>query len=71
MFDRKKDPHQLNNLYGNPKYTDIQKQLEDYTKTWMKTYGDKFYGAKEFNAVQPKSKWTYNYKYSPLELLKK
>lgn len=71
LFDRKKDPHQLNNLYNNPSYTAIQKELESYTKEWMQKYRDEFYGAKEFNAVQPKSKWTYNYKYSPIELLKK
>jgi len=71
LFDRKKDPHQLNNLYNNPAYATIQNKLEGYTKEWMQKYNDKFYGAKEFNAVQPKSKWTYNYEYSPAELLKK
>jgi len=70
LFDREKDPSQLHNLYGNPNYSIIQKQLEAYTQEWMQKYGDEFYGAKEFNAVQPKSKWTYNYKYAPLDLLK-
>ncbi|WP_299665974.1 sulfatase [uncultured Polaribacter sp.] len=70
LFDRENDPHQLNNLYNNSSYAAIQKKLEGYTKEWMQKYHDEFYGAKEFNKVQPKSKWTYNYKYSPLELLK-
>lgn len=69
LFDREKDPYQLNNLYNNPDYATVQKQLDDYTKEWMKKYSDEFYGAKEFNKVQPKSKWTYNYEYTPLELL--
>lgn len=71
LFDRQEDPNQLNNLYNNPNYKTIQTQLENYTQEWMKKYGDEFYGAKEFNAVQPESKWTYNYNYSPIELLKK
>ncbi|WP_299053694.1 sulfatase-like hydrolase/transferase [uncultured Polaribacter sp.] len=71
LFDREKDPGQLNNLYNNPAYKNIQAKLEGYTKEWMQKYDDQFYGAKEFNAVQPKSKWTYNYEYSPLELLNK
>ncbi|MEN8966247.1 MAG: sulfatase-like hydrolase/transferase [Polaribacter sp.] len=71
LFDNEKDPYQLNNLFLNPEYTSVKKQLKSLTQEWMKKYEDKFYGAKEFNAVQPKSKWTYNYKYSPLELLKK
>ncbi|WP_088323862.1 sulfatase family protein [Polaribacter tangerinus] len=70
LFDNKKDPYQLNNLYGKPSFKNIQEKLEGYTKEWMKKYNDEFYGAEEFNAVQPKSKWTYNYKYTPLELLK-
>ena len=71
LFDRKKDPAQLNNLYDNPSYAAVQKKLLVYTKEWMNKYKDKFYGAKEFNAVQPKNKWTYNYEFSPLELLNK
>lgn len=69
LFDREKDPYQLNNLFNNPEYASIQKELEGYTKEWMKKYNDAFYGAEEFNKVQPESKWTYNYKYSPLDLL--
>lgn len=70
LFDREKDPFQLNNLYGKEEFSAIQNRLDAYTKQWMSTYGDKFYGATEFNEVQPASKWTYNYKYTPLELLK-
>ena len=70
LFDREKDPYQLTNLYNSPNYKEVQKRLETYTKEWMNKYDDNFYGAEEFNKVQPDSKWTYNYKYSPLELLK-
>lgn len=71
LFDREKDPNQLNNLYNDSRYADVKNRLEGYTKEWMQQFGDEFYDAKEFNAVQPKTKWTYNYQYSPLELLKK
>ncbi|WP_206052168.1 sulfatase family protein [Nonlabens xiamenensis] len=69
LFDRVQDPYQLNNLYDNPKYASIQQKLHGFTQEWMDQYGDEFYGAKEFNAVEPTSKWTYNYTYSPYELL--
>lgn len=71
LFDRKKDPNQLNNLYNEPTYSSIQNNLEKYMMEWMHKYNDKFYGVDEFNKAQPKSKWSYNYKYSPEELLSK
>ncbi|MGB5983182.1 MAG: sulfatase-like hydrolase/transferase [Nonlabens sp.] len=71
LYDRLNDPYQLNNLYGKPNYADVQRDLDSKMEQWMAKYNDEFYGAKEFNAVQPESKWTYNYEHSPLELLNK
>ncbi|WP_139959662.1 sulfatase-like hydrolase/transferase [Flavicella sediminum] len=68
LFDRKKDPHQLNNLYNHPEYKEIQEHLKGLTKQWMKRYKDNFYGAEDFRSVQPNEKWQYNYTKNPMEL---
>ena len=28
LYDLEKDPNEMNNIYGNPEYSEIQKQLE-------------------------------------------
>tara|TARA_R110002033_G_scaffold44180_1_gene86735 strand:- start:3992 stop:5446 length:1455 start_codon:yes stop_codon:yes gene_type:complete len=68
LFDRKKDPYQLNNLYDNPEYADTKERLKGLTYQWMDKYHDDFYGAKEFKTVEPKEKWQYNYTKNPIEL---
>lgn len=71
LFDRKKDPYQLNNLYDNPKYKDVRIKLEKLTYSWMRLYSDKFYDVDDFLRIQPKETWMNNYTQSPYELFQK
>jgi arylsulfatase A-like enzyme len=40
LFDLEKDPHEMNSLYGDPKYTKIQKQLTEEMYRLQKECGD-------------------------------
>ena len=42
LFDNEKDPFQMDNLVGKPKYKDIQAQLDAQLQAMMKKIGDKF-----------------------------
>jgi arylsulfatase A-like enzyme len=42
LFDRRNDPYELNNLAGNPKFADVQQQMEARLKKWMADTGDPF-----------------------------
>ncbi|WP_159020671.1 sulfatase [Algibacter sp. L3A6] len=68
LFDRIKDPYQLNNLYEDPEYEAVKSRLKELTYQWMDKYHDDFYGADEFKSVQPKETWQYNYTKNPVEL---
>jgi len=68
LFDRKKDPHQLNNLYHNPEFAKVKDSLKELTYSWMEKYNDQFYGVDEFMSIRPEETWMYNYEKSPYEL---
>ena len=70
LYDRKNDPYQLNNLFHNPEYNDVKKDLETLTYQWMEKYNDKFYGVEDFLRIRPEETWMYNYTKSPYELFK-
>jgi arylsulfatase A-like enzyme len=40
LYDLPKDPHELNNVYNNPAYADIVKQLKTELRLLQKQYGD-------------------------------
>jgi len=40
LFDLEKDPHEMNSVYGDPKYVGIQKQLTDEMYRLQKECGD-------------------------------
>ncbi|MCK4338355.1 MAG: sulfatase [Candidatus Aminicenantes bacterium] len=40
LYDLKKDPHELNNVYGDPAYTDAVKELQAELKQLQALYGD-------------------------------
>ncbi len=40
LYDRKKDPHELNNVYDNPAYADIKKELHAQLDAMRQLYGD-------------------------------
>lgn len=68
LFDRKKDPNQLNNHFYDADYKEIRDSLEQLTYKWMKKYNDQFYGEKEFMSVRPEKTWMYDYEHSPYDL---
>ena len=73
LYNRKKDPSQLNNLFGNPAYADKQAQLEAQTREWMKRFGDREYTAKDFLKAQKIARilaWNKNYSHRPIDLLR-
>jgi arylsulfatase A-like enzyme len=42
LFDRQSDPYELDNLAGNPKFAEVQQQMESRLKKWMADTGDPF-----------------------------
>ncbi|MCL5270083.1 MAG: sulfatase [bacterium] len=40
LYDRKNDPHELKNLYGDPVHKELQDRLHVLTLEWMKKLGD-------------------------------
>lgn len=42
LYDNGNDPYQMNNLAGNPQYTDIQMELERRLQQRLNKLGDKF-----------------------------
>ena len=48
LFDREKDPYEMNNCYDDPEYVDIRENLEKLLCGWLKKTGDPFdYGARD------------------------
>jgi arylsulfatase A-like enzyme len=41
LYDRRKDPFQLNNLYGTKSAASLQQEMEKLTRKWMDRYGDR------------------------------
>lgn len=68
LFDRKKDPYQLKNLFYDPAYKNKRLELEKLTYMSMASFNDKFYVEKDFKGVEPEETWEYNYSKSPIEL---
>jgi arylsulfatase A-like enzyme len=40
LYDLEKDPHELNNVYDNPDYVEIVKELKNELERLRKVYGD-------------------------------
>jgi len=68
LFDRKKDPNQLENHFYDPEYAQIKDSLKKLTYSWMEKYNDQFYGVDEFMSICPEETWMYNYEKCPYEL---
>ena len=70
LFNREKDPYQLNNLFYDPAYKNKKIELERLTYKSMDEFHDKFYVEADFKSVEPDVTWEYNYSKSPIEFLK-
>lgn len=48
LFDREKDPWEMNNCYGKPEYAEIQDHMEKLLQEWLEKTGDPFdYGERD------------------------
>lgn len=56
LYDRKKDPYQLNNLFGDESMKAVQADLLKLTYSAMKSYGDEFYTMQEAKLLVDKIK---------------
>ena len=65
LYDRVKDPYQLNNLFKDPKYKTEKEKLETLTYSWMDKFGDKFYGLEAIRSTQSIKAWQSNYTKTP------
>ena len=70
LFDRNKDPYQLNNLYDKPEYQKTKDSLTVLTFKWMQKFNDAFLTFEDFKRIEPENGWPSNYDKSPYELLK-
>ena len=57
LFDRKKDPYQLHNLYYDPQYASIRAKLDAQTRQLMEQYGDQGWAWEDFRSRMPKGGW--------------
>ena len=62
LYDLKNDPNELNNIYADPKYADIVKELKKKLNRLQKQYGDSDELAREFLEKYPKSLPSYRKK---------
>lgn len=69
LYDRKKDPNQLTNLFNDENYAEVKKKMIELTYAGMAKFNDRFYEKDDFLNVLSKESWMYNYTKTPLELL--
>lgn len=56
LFDLKKDPHELNNVYDDPKYADVVSDMEKQLRQLQKQYKDSDELAQQYIAETKKKK---------------
>ena len=71
LFNRKKDPFQLENLFGEKDYQKVQAELWEITRKWMEHYGDNFWELDDFKAAANKGKYIAPPYEQPIDLLKR
>lgn len=57
LFDRKKDPYQLDNLFEEKKIKFVEEKLWSLTRQWMITFNDNFYEYKDFMNAATDREW--------------
>ncbi len=73
LFNRKEDPGQLNNLFGDPACAAVQKKMEALTLEWMNRFNDKEYTWADFQQAQKTAglkSWNKNEAHRPIDLLR-
>jgi len=72
LFSRHDDPGQLNNLFGNEDFSEIQKDLAGQTHDWMAQFGDEGYDLDDIIRLYREENfdWWRNYTRRPIDVLK-
>ncbi|MCL6103515.1 MAG: sulfatase [Bacteroidetes bacterium] len=71
LYNRQKDPGQLNNLYNDKNFAIVQKKLTGLTHDWMTRFGDKGFSNSDFSNIYDHEGWQKNYTDRPIDLLNK
>jgi len=72
LYNHKKDPAQLHNLFDHPDHAEIQAKLEAQTQAWMQRYGDRNYTMEDFEKAAKQAglpSWINNYEHRPVDIL--
>ena len=70
LFDRKKDPYQLNNLFESAEHKAVKDSLWKLSAEWMEKYEDLFYTYEDLNMGMTVDEWYSNNTKLPIEILK-
>ncbi len=72
LFSRSDDPGQLNNLFGDEGFSEIQKDLTGLTNDWMEQFEDEGYATNDFVRIYQEQNfnWKENYTQRPIDVLK-
>jgi len=69
LFDRNKDPFQLENLFDSEAHQEVRDSLWRITAGWMAEFEDAFYTHEDLG-VWSKEEWDRNYEKLPIEVLR-
>jgi arylsulfatase A-like enzyme len=70
LFDRKKDPYQLINLFSDPATSEVKKKLLALTQEWMDRYNDHFWEYTDFMNAATDYQWNNPPYIRPVDILK-
>ena len=70
LFDRQRDPHQLTNLFTDPKMASVKEKLWKQTQEWMARYNDHFWESTDFLKAETSDQWVSPPYNRPVDLLK-
>lgn len=57
LFDRRHDPNQRSNRFGEKGYRNVQKKMESLTRQWMDRFEDPFITMGDLTRIQPMEAW--------------
>jgi arylsulfatase A-like enzyme len=70
LFDRKKDPHQLTNLFDDPGMASVKEKLWAQTREWMARFNDQFWQKADFDKAATQDQWNNPPYIRPVDVLK-
>ncbi|MEZ5103360.1 MAG: sulfatase-like hydrolase/transferase [Draconibacterium sp.] len=69
LYDRKKDPYQLTNLFDDPQMAVVKEKLWGLTREWMAKYNDQFWEYSDFMKAATDSQWNTSPYIRPVDIL--